>query len=156
MPSIRFERTFDQGIVRKILTTPAIYRRIGEDTAPPIAEYDPPEHPSIWNVLAFDGDELLGCFCFYPEGAISWQAHTCLLPSARGRVIEAARGVIDWIWGNSPCLRITTRVPVFNVPALRLAENTSMVRLGTNAMSFLKYGRLHDQALFGISKPGVR
>lgn len=145
-------------LVREILTTPALYRMITEDGSPLIEEFQPTEHPQVWNVLAYDGTELLGCFLFHPENSICWQVHTCLLPSAltvAGRSVEVACGLIRWIWENTRCLRITTHVPDFNRLALRFALKAGMIRFGYNDMSFLKNGKLYGQTYLGISKLGV-
>lgn len=153
--ALRYERTFDYDRVWRIIAEPRIYRAIMDDGAPADpGEFVVAAYESIWYVLCYDGPELLGCFALFPQNSTTWQVHTILLPQAWGRATDAARGFVEWVWANTPCLRITTVVPVFNRLALRLAEKAGMVKFGTDTGSFLKNGQLYDQILLGISKPG--
>lgn len=154
----RFERSFDYTLIRQTMTTPAIYRMIGDDSSPAVEDFRPPEHELIRYVLAYDGDELLGCFIFTPESSACLQVHTCLLPIApliAGRSLAAARGVIQWIWETTGYCRIVTRVPDFNRLALRFALKAGMVEFGVNPMSYRKNGILQGQTYLGIGKPGA-
>ena len=151
----RFERTLDMDVVRNILTHPRIYPHISDDHSPPVDEYDPPRHDSIWYVLAFDedaGDELLGLWMFVPQNSVCWEVHTALLPLAWGeRGHAAARVLPDWIFAKTSCRRIVTNVPSTNRLALRFAISAGMKIYGVNRESFLKDGILCDQVCLGIS-----
>jgi len=155
---IRFERSHDRGLIRRIITAPTVWRMAADDGAPPAEKFRIGDHESLWYVLAYDQDELLGCFALIPETSTCWQVHTCLLATAilePGRSLAAASGLIQWVWDNTPCVRITTRVPEFNRLALRFAKMSGMIQWGVNEMSFLKHGKLHSQVYLGITKPGV-
>jgi len=150
-----FARTQDMGLVREIMTIPAIYRAISDDSRPPIEQYEPPDHPAIWYLLAYDGDDLLGLWVLVPENSICWDVHTCLLPLAlgvKGRSVAAARGAIQWVWKNTDCRRLVTKVPAFNRLALRFSRESGMKEYGLNPKSYLKDGALHDQILLGVSR----
>jgi len=151
---IRFERSFDYELVRRVMTNPAIYPHISDDGSPLAGEYRPIEHEAIWYVAAYDGDELLGIWMFCPQNAVCWEVHTCLLPSAwgeRGQI--AARLLPLWIWANTNCRRIVSNVPTTNRLALHFAAKAGMRLFAVNEASYLKYGQLCDQAMFGLSKP---
>ena len=151
-----YQRTFDYALIRSILTLPCFYKFITDDFSVPVEQFQPAEHESIWYVLAFEGDELRGLFAFEPENTICWKIHVCLLPrcwGAKGR--EALQGVFEWIWENTPCLRIVGHVPSYNRLALKLALECGMILYGLNYKSIMKYGKLHDQVLVGISKPNT-
>ena len=151
---ITFERTTDYELVRKVMTHPAIYPHISDDSSPPAAEYRPIEHESVWYVAAYDGAELLGIWMFVPQNAVCWEVHTCVLPSAWGdRGLLAARLLPLWIWANTPCRRIISNVPATNRLAMNFAAKAGMHLFAVNEDSYLKYGQLCDQALFGLSKP---
>lgn len=162
---LRFERTFDMDLVRSIVTTPSIWRHVTDDGGGDPAKYRPLDHPAMLYVLAWDREELLGLFIFAPENSCTMDVHTCLLPAALfppadqpdapSRSSTAARGVIEWIWRNTSCRRIVTRVPAPNRLALRFARMAGMMEWGRNPMSWLKNGQLHDQIYLGISKPEV-
>jgi RimJ/RimL family protein N-acetyltransferase len=151
---IRFEPTTNLELVRRIITTPQVYRHLTDDACPPAEEFQPVNHPSVQYVLAFNDAELLGMWMAVRTNAVTVEVHTCLLPSAWGeRALAAARAFSAWIWANTPCRRITTTVPAYNRLALRFAERAGMTQFGVNPASFLKSGTLHDQILLGLSRP---
>lgn len=150
---ITFERAGDLELVRSVMTHPQIYPHISDDGSPPAEEFEPIDHPAVWYVLAFDGDELLGLFMFIPQGAACWEVHTCLLPASWGaRAAAAAAGAAAWLFKQTECRRIVTAVPICNRLALRFARQAGMTQYGVNPNSFLKHGELHDQVLLGLSK----
>lgn len=149
-----FERTTDMELVRAIMTIPDLYRRAADDLAGSPEDYTPPDHPSVWYILAHEGEELLGLWILMPENAICWDLHTRLLPSAYGPLSRLAmEALFGWIWKNTPCQRIVTKVPVFNRLAMALGKDVGMVEYGRNPQSFLKAGLLHEQVLLGVSAP---
>src|SRR6185369_16871555 len=82
-------------------------------------------------------DTTLGLFLFHPHNSICWEVHTCLLPAAWGeRATRAGKGVVQWIWKNTPCLRIITNVPAYNRLAYRFALRCGMTEFGRNRGSF--------------------
>ncbi len=155
----RFFRTSDVGVIRSIFTNPKVFRAMAEDATGPVEDFTPLVIDAIWYILAFDGDELLGCYALVPENSACWGIHLGLLPLAswvKGRTLAATLAVFDWIWRETPCMRITAKIPEFNTLTLRLAEKARMMKYGTNAHSFPKDGRLWDEILMGLSRPGVR
>lgn len=143
-------------LVREVMTHPRVYPWIGDDGSPAREEFRPNDHPALWYVLAFDGEDLLGLWLFVPLNAITWEAHTCLLPGhgfRRGR--QAGKEVIEWLWANTPCERLVTSVPTYNRAALQFAKAAGMQEYGRNPQSFLKDGRRHDQILLGIGRNGA-
>lgn len=152
---IAFERSFDYGLIRALMTfAPAIYDKISDDFSPPRDQFRPHEHDSLWYVIVRDGREVLGLWMFVPQNAVTWEVHTILLPCAWGaRGIQAALELPDWIWEHTTCRRIVTHVPVNNRLALKFANEARMVKYGVNERSYLKGGRLLDQICLGISAP---
>jgi RimJ/RimL family protein N-acetyltransferase len=147
-----FERTKDYALVRQIMVHPKIWPHISDDLAPPASEFQPQRTDAIWYVLAVDECKVLGMFAFVPQNGVCWDVHTCLLPRAwGGPALDAARAVAPWIWANTDCRRIITTVPAYNRLALRLARAAGMREFGVNHRSYLKYGKLHDQVLLGLS-----
>ncbi len=151
---MRYERTHDMVLVREVMTNAKVYPFITDDAAPPVDQFQPVDHPAIWYVLCFDGEELLGLWMFVPANSVTVEVHTCLLPGHgfhRGR--EAARGAAEWIWENTGVHRIFTNVPTCNRIALKFAEAAGMRQFGINEKSFAKDGKLQDQVLLGLSRP---
>jgi RimJ/RimL family protein N-acetyltransferase len=150
---LSFERTHDMDLVKRIMSHRKVYPHVSDDGCPAREEFVPIAHPAIWYVSVLDDGGVIGLFVFSPQNTVCWEVHTCLLPTAwGGRATEAARGVIEWIWANTPCRRIVTTVPANNRLALHLAERAGLEQFGVNAESWLKKGKLHGQILLGISR----
>jgi RimJ/RimL family protein N-acetyltransferase len=152
---MRFERTNDMEAVRRIVTTPEIYRWLVDDNCPAAEDFRPEQSAAVFYVLTYDGPELLGLFGFIPQHR-SVELHTSLLPTAWGpRAKQAIREVIAWIWDNTECDRILGPVPTDNRLALRFARASGMRKSFVKERSFLRGGKLYDQIVFEISRPGV-
>jgi RimJ/RimL family protein N-acetyltransferase len=105
----------------------------------------------IW--LEVVGDEGLGMYLIHPHNCVTYEIHTCLLPTAWGdKAKQAAKLVLNWIFQNTPCMKVITHVPETNALALRYAKRAGMVVEGNNRKSFLKNGQLLDQIQLGITK----
>lgn len=153
---VTFERTFDYELVKRIVTHPRIYPHVADDFAAKPEDWQATENDSIWYVLAKECAEVLGLFIFIPQYAICWDVHTCLLPLSYGaKAKEAGKGIIEWIWANTPCLRITTVVPEYNRLALKFAQASGLICFGVNPKSYMKNGKLWNLIQLGLSKPDL-
>jgi RimJ/RimL family protein N-acetyltransferase len=151
---IHIERSTDYGLIRAIMTQPALYKHLSDDGSPPANEYRPIESDAIWYLVVWDANTLLGLWMLVPQNSICWEIHTALLPHAWGeRAHRAAQVMLAWIWENTPCRRIITNVPVDNRLAFHFALDAGMEVYGKNEDSFLKGGKLLDQICLGITRP---
>lgn len=155
---IRFERSYDYELIRRILTHPRLYPHLSDDFSPAPGDYRPQEHPAIWYVVVYDEhdarEDLLGLWMFVPANGVCWEVHTALLPCAWGEKGQLASLMLPaWIWEHTHCRRIITNVPKSNRLALHFALKAGMKIFGVNEASFLKGGVLCDQVMLGISKP---
>lgn len=151
---IRLHRTKDLGLIRSIITNPAIYGRMSDDFAPPPDQYQPIENEEMVYVAVEVAGVTQGIWAFIPHNRIMYEAHTCLLPAAWGAVASvAAKLMAEWMWRETQCRRLITSVPEFNRTALRFARSAGMTEWGRNPMSYQKHGRLYDQIMLGMSKP---
>lgn len=149
-----FERTKDYDLIRKIVTEEKIYAQISDDFSPKPEDWQPIKHPDVTYVLAKESDEIFALFALIPDNHICWKAHPCLLPKAFGRKSrDITAGFLEWLWKNTPCLRLIAEVPKFNSIVQKYARDCGMVEFGVNESSLMKGGTLHDQILFGISRP---
>jgi hypothetical protein len=153
-----FDPTTRYGLVRQVLTDPEIYDYMTDDFAPAREEFQVNTHSDIRYVRVYDGFDLLGLFCLFPENQICWAAHVALY---RGLHPEKARRIgrelVEWLWENTPCRRLIASVPASNWAAVRYgldAQGMNLEPYGMNSKSFLKHGKLWDQMLMGRSKPG--
>ena len=150
---LTFERTWDLGLVRQILTDPAVWPHVGDDFAPPREEWTPSDDPRIWYVLAIEGSRPVGLFMFLPRSTVLWEAHVAFpfTRKRRSRGVNIAAGALAWMLENSTAERIIAEIPECNLLAVRLAEKV-MRRFAVNEKSFKKGGVMRDLVLFGLSK----
>lgn len=149
-----FERTVDLDLIRAVVTHPKIYRMLGDDFSPKAEDFQPQINEHLWYVVVQSGSKVGGLFFLHPHNGICWEVHTCLLPEFWGpQAIEAARGLIPWVFENTACRRLVTSVPEYNRLALKLALHAGLKAYGRNPKAYQKHRRLHDLVLLGISKP---
>ena len=103
-----------------------------------------------------DDGFLAGAFSIKPFSSnYCYEIHGGIHPDyfGQGRTIIEALGLA--IFNGTPCLKIVGIVPEFN----RLMRNTllkaGMKHEGTIPKAFLKYMKLHDLYVYGISKSEV-
>ena len=145
-------RTFDEEFVQRCYAVPETWNAIADDNGMHPDLFFPNMDVANYWLEVKDGTEKLGVFLGRQTNACSYEAHTILLPSARGRAREAAKSAIAWMFANTGCLRLTTSIPDYNEAALKLALAVGFKQYGRNEKSFLKAGTLHDELLLGISK----
>jgi RimJ/RimL family protein N-acetyltransferase len=150
---LTFERSRDFAIIGEIMRHAKLYDACADDFSPTRERFVPREEEAIWYVLARNGERVLGLFALAPQNAICWEIHTRLLPESWGAAASAAaRGVVLWIFANTPCVRLVTACPAYNRLAIRFAERAGMTCYGINLASWQKNGKLFNQVLLGISK----
>jgi hypothetical protein len=151
---MKFERTTDLDLMKRIITTPEVWPFVSDDFSGDPESFQVPSDPRIWNMLVIDDEALLGAFVFVPRSGICWEVHTLMLPGhGAARAAQASREMAAWIWANTPCLRIITEVPDFNPLAFKFAVQAGMVQFGRNERCVMKFGELHDEILLGMNKP---
>ena len=150
-----FERTEDWAEVKRIITHPKIYKWVSDDYSPAPENYEP--SADNIHILVKDGAQTLGMWVFSGENGVCWKIHTCLLPEAWGeKAKRAAAELGPWLWATYPrCYKVITDVPSYNRLALQFAKLVGMKEFGVNFRSYMKNGKLHDQIMLGISRPGV-
>lgn len=152
--AIHFTRTHDMDLVRRVFTDPEIYPGLTDDGCVPAENYEPQDNPSVLYVEVRISKRLAGLWMFVPSNSFCYEVHTAILPWARGRMaITAAKMMTEWIWANTPCVRIWTSVPAFNESAFWFAKQSGMQEFGCNSTSFVKNGLKYDQHLLGVSRP---
>jgi hypothetical protein len=150
-----FERTADYGLVRAILTLRDVYPHMTDDFAPKREDFEVNTDPRICYVLVEHRQALIGLFSFLPENQVCWAAHVAMRRGTSPALThQAGREIVDWIWGNTCCLRLIASVPASNRAAVRFGLRAMGLKAyGRNKESFMKGGKLWDQVLMGRSKP---
>lgn len=151
---VEFKRLDDLNLVRVVFTRPGVFPYIGDDFSPSPDDFQPNEDPRIWYVGVFDEDRIVGIFTFLPENSVCWQGHVSMLRGVKPAITsEAGERIMPWFWENIGAERLTASIPATNRAAVRYAETVmGLHRYGINEQSFMKYGKLQDQILLGISR----
>lgn len=121
------ERTFDPVLLALYANHPEVRPHIGMVEAGPLEFSEWMANPA--NVcLAVRG----GCFCFGQDEPGRFELHTFLTPEARGaRVIPAFYAAARWMFTQTPCVEIITRLPETNRPADLMARRAGFQPLYT-------------------------
>jgi RimJ/RimL family protein N-acetyltransferase len=149
---IGFELSTDFDLINQIARHPDVFAGSADDGVTDSASVDMSAAPMLY-LLARCAGEVAGFFALQFHNSVMAEIHTCLLPHCRGAAAELiAKRVVDWIFSNTPCRKLTTMVPACNRPALFFAMRAGLRKEGLITESFLKGGVLHDQTILGLSK----
>lgn len=143
-------RLFNPTIIELTIKNPKIYRWLKDDNTP--ADWKPTINEQIYYLGVYDDDnEYLGLFVYLPVTSIIYEVHTCLLPVSWGRgSVEALRASLKWMFINTDCKRVTTRIPDDNKLAIKFGVKAGLEFVGLEPESWLKGGRLIDQHIYGV------
>jgi hypothetical protein len=153
---LKLETTDDQRLIKTICTHEKVWPMTCDDYTPSAEAWKPPVGNGITWLLASDEEGILGLFCLIAENSVCWQVHVMMLPYAWGPpTVKATLDMYEWVWKNTTCVRLTGSIPIDNPLTIGLAIRSGMVEFGVNPKSFKRKGKLLDQVLFGISRPGA-
>lgn len=146
---MKIERTHDMELVKSIMSHPAIFPHIHDDS---VTECAPIDHEGLFWMLVSDG-EPAGVFLVHAHNSACFEMHTCLLPRIWGKdAAHAAQLLLAWAFNDTQCQKMITAVPSYNRAAIRFAKAGGMTQEGVNRASFLRNGELIDQIMLGITK----
>lgn len=92
-------------------------------------------------------------FANFPINTVTWEIHTCILKPGRGKTaIDSAQKMLAYMFGQTPCQKLISWVPKPYKHVLRFALTNGLKIEGLLKDSYLKYGKLHDLTLVGITK----
>lgn len=150
---MRIERTTDPVLILSVVTHPAIYPHISDDSAPAAERFVPPIGDGLYWLAAWEGEALAGAFFLHPWNGITFEVHTCILPEFRGAKSRAATSaMLAWMFTQTHCEKVVTHVPAINQKALRLARDSGLKDEGVNRQSFKLNNQIFDQHLLGITR----
>lgn len=149
---MRLERTQDSALIRDIVTHPSIWPHVSEDGVSR-ETWDPLIHEHIYQLAIVDDSGVGGVFVLTPQSSVCWEVHTCILPSHRGdKARQATKLCAEWMFSNTPCLHIITKVPAYNRSAYQLARDTGLRDIGMIESAWMRNGQVEDVYLLGVKK----
>lgn len=149
---MRLERTQDAELIKSVVTHDAIWPHVSEDGVPR-ETWEPLFNDSVYQLVIYDDEGLGGCFILVPQSSVCWEVHTCILPAHRGwKAREATRLCAEWMFANTKCLHIITKVPSYNRPAYKLAIDSGLKNIGLIKSAWVHDGEVHDMYQLGVLK----
>lgn len=148
-------RTRDADLVKRIIGHPKIYPHVSEDgsVAPEALDYSAlVVLDGIYFLAPMDEERVAGVFMVQQQTLSIYEVHTCILPEYWGRAEQAGRLLIEWVFANTRCNKLITRVPKNNRLAHRLAVSVGMTEQGCITESYMQNGVLLDQIILGIGR----
>lgn len=153
---ITFTVTRDKKLIHAIVTDPAMWSKIADDSVTdPNLFFVSLEPRFVW-ILVQDAGVNMGLFLAEKRNYIMYEVHTMLLREAYGNALLIAKEGLKWAFENLiNCKRIITLVPSYNLLADRLCKNAGLQFIGLNRDSYMRNGVLYDTKLYGISKEAL-
>jgi hypothetical protein len=150
------ERTHNIDLIRKIVSHPRALPSVSDDASPLPENWTPDTEKDIYLLARDSHGALLGLFGLNKQNSVCYHWHVVMLPAGYGESGRlAAKEFFDWVWKHTECIRLVGEVPKFNHLAFWFALRVGMKIFAVNPSSYLRFGKLHDMILFGMSRPGI-
>jgi hypothetical protein len=143
-------RTRDAKFIDAVMNHPDVYPWITDDGCPDAMSI----HDYVSNdKIYFISPNEYTVFALFPVNSVTWEIHTCILKPGRGKTaIESAQKMIEYMFTQTPCKKLISWVPEPYKHVLKYALMNGLKIEGCSKKSFLKYGKLQDLTLVGITK----
>ena len=147
---MRIERVQDQAILDLVFGR--VKGKVMDDFMPD--DIKPNLHPAIIYLACWDGKELLGLNVFMVENSATLDAHSFMLPNSYGdRGVEAGKKCLQWIWDNTPFVRVEAAIPDSNPHPRKWVEKLGFTKFGESEGAWWKHGKLWNVQHFGVRRP---
>ena len=144
------KRIYNAAVISSVLDHRLIKRHFRGDVSDDV-EY--PIIDSIYYIAVYIDDEIVGVFLGVVASPIILNGHMAVLPKYwGGTATEAGKLAIEWVFTNTPTLKITGTTPASNKAAIRYNLSLGGLIEGVNKNSILEKGILADQFYFGLEK----
>ncbi len=150
-----FQRTTDTWLVRSFLTDPKLWRRMVNDDAPKVEEFQVKDNSDITYIVGVENRavaEALFLLC-KTEQPNTAEVHFCMAPDVWGRSLEVAAGFLSWVWKNMSLRRLTAKLPSYNRLAKKLAEAVGFRQYGIRKRAGTRRGVSFDLLLLDLRRP---
>jgi RimJ/RimL family protein N-acetyltransferase len=104
----------------------------------------------------FDKKNQAGAYIVKPWNQFCYQIHGGVSKGYWGKGPEVCWYAGQFIFNTTPCLKIVAIIPEFNRLMCKCVEKLGMVKEGKITKSYLKWSRLHDQIIYGMTKTQFR
>ena len=99
---------------------------------------------------------MAGAFHVKPWSDHCYEIHGGVHPDYWGRGVEVVGFAGKVLFAGTPCLKIVAIIPEFNRLMRRCVQKLGMKQEGVITKSFLKWMKMHDQYVYGMTKTEAR
>lgn len=156
MPSqFTFERSTDYALITSILSIPACYRRMANDSAGDIQRFSANKVPGIeyivvrWNLI----DSPVAVFLLRDVAPNVAEVHFCFRPVAWGATEDAAAAFLEWVWRELGLGALIAPVPSYNRLARSLAIKCGFREWQTTPGIGFRHGREFHLEVLRLGRP---
>lgn len=154
---ISIEQTFDVPFIHRVMSHPAIFPMVTDDSAESIT----PE--TVKAILDTRGEFMffrvrdvgddMGLFMYQKHSAAHYEIHTCILPEYRGpKAYEAGHAIVAWLWANTCAGVISTYVPERDRAVRLFAKAIGFKEIGILPASLLRNRQYLNQTLLALER----
>lgn len=141
-------------LIKDIITVPELWDNISEDDQNP--DLWEPDLTEAWLAAIDDKNEVIGFYNLHVRNSVTLQIHPMILPTRRGKwAYKTALQALKWVNEYTTFQKVVCEIPVIYPHVKMFAMQCGMVKEGINRRSFLKYGKIHDMWVLGITKDEI-
>jgi len=151
------ERTFDDELVYRVMTSPEIWQTVAEDGQNP-DDFNPNCDDDCW-LLIDDRSELVGLYNLHASNSTTLMMHAQIMTDKRQEYSDrAGLEVWKWILNNCPnnYQKFNAMIPTIYPNVKNYADRMFMVLEGLNRKSYLKNGNICDQWMMGVTRDEIK
>lgn len=112
-------------------------------------------HPSgVWVWVSDDG-EPVALYNLRQVNGVTLDIHPNVLPEYRAKRNDTMKSVLDWVWNETPAMKVVGFVPTVYRNVRRFGIECGFRIEGLMKSSQMKGGKLLDMWVMGIERPGV-
>ncbi len=145
----------DYGLIRIILTDARCFRRMRNDTAPPIERFSVGPTPGVRFVIADEGGCVSGVFLLVEQGMGGAEVHFCIQPEWWGESRRIGAAFLEWVWASTSLTRLSGPVPDYNRLAQALAHAVGFKKILVTEPRIRKGGKMYAIVQMEIARPNA-
>ena len=100
----------------------------------------------------FENERMAGAFLIKRWNEHTYEIHGGVHPEYWGRGSQVVELAGRALFAGTPCLKIVAIIPAFNKLMRKCVTDLGMKQEGIVTKSFLKWMKMHDQFVYGITK----
>lgn len=104
----------------------------------------------------FDKKQMAGAFLIKPMNSYCYELHGGIGLKYWGKGVEICSLAGRTIFHSTSCLKLVAIIPEFNALMRKCVQKCGMRQEGILTKSYLKWAKLHDQIIYGITKGEAR